>query len=944
MSHPTGSPGAYVFLSYASADRERASHIADLLETQGISVWLDRRSIAGGTSWSTEIVRGIRGCAVFALACSPASVASPNVQQETQLAWESRRPILPLLLERAELPEAIVYALAGRQWIEVLDGPVEEWLPQAVRALGGLGIAPRPSGASVAPAASPLASEESPIPPLVPAHHNLPAPLTSFVGREQEVGQVRSLLATSRLVTLTGTGGCGKTRLALHVAAEVVGGYPNGVWLVELAALGDPSLVPQAVATALGVRDEPGQPLRATLLAALRARRLLLVLDNCEHLLDACAHLADALLQACSDLCILATSREALGIVGEVSWRVPSLTVPVATPRGPADVLACESARLFCERARAVDPAFAVTGQNAAALAEICRRLDGIPLALELAAARVRVLSVERIAARLDDRFRLLTGGSRTALARQQTLRAAIDWSYNLLSDPERQLVRRLAVFVGGCSLEAVEAVCGGDGIAGDEVLDLLSALVDKSLVLADRRDGVESYRLLETIRQYAGEKLREAGEADAVRARHRAWYRELVERAERELSGPRQRLWLDRIEGEYDNLRAVLEGSVADPTFLEDGLRMARALERLWIARGYLGEGRHLLAALLASAVAIPAVRGSAARMAALYAASFLAFFQGDFAASGSLAEECLALARDLGDERGIWYAVDNLVSVALNQGDYPRATALSIDVLAAMQRLEDRNGIGIAQFELAILARLQGEYQRAVVLCEKCLALWREAGDLWFIAQVLSNLGLTRYQQGQYSGARGHFVEALALRRELDDRSGIAWSLINLGDVELAQGDDAAARTRFVESLALLRDLGDRAGSADALASLGRAARAQGDLAAARTYSAESLVIRRDLGQRLAMPAILEDLAGLAAAQGSPTGALTLASAALALRDTLGAPRSPAEREQIERWLGSVRTALGEEAAAAALASGQAMTLEQAVAYALSDDNSQV
>jgi predicted ATPase/class 3 adenylate cyclase/Tfp pilus assembly protein PilF len=766
--------------------------------------------------------------------------------------------------------------------------------------------------------------------------HNLPMQLTSFIGREKELVDLGRAL-TTRLLTLTGTGGAGKTRLALQLAADQLDRFPEGVWVVELASLTDPALVTQAVALVVGVREEPGQPLLTTLLAALRGRQLLLLLDNCEHLLEACAQLTDAVLRGCPWVQILATSREALGIAGEVARRVPSLAVPPADRLPPIEQLNQYAAvRLFVERALAVQPAFVVTNQNAPAVAQLCWRLDGIPLALELAAARVRVLTVEQIAARLDDRFRVLTGGSRTALPRQQTLRAAIDWSYQLLSDAERALLRRLAVFVGDWSLEAAEAVCEGVG----SVLDLLTALVDKSLVIAESKDEEGRYRLLETIRQYAGEKLRESGEADATRALHRGWYRALVERAEPELSGPQQRNWLDRLERERDNLRTVLEGSVADPLGLEEGLRMAAALWRLWIVRGYLGEGRHLLSALLAPAATIPAVRQTAARMGALYAASLVAYLQGDYAATGSLAEECLAVAQSRGDERWMAFATDQLVGAIMNQGDYPRATALSVDVLATMRRVGDRVGMSYALMELAILARLQGDYERSVARGMECLALCREAGDLWAIGQLLSNLGLTYYQQGQYQTARHQFAEALALRRELRDQSGTAWSLINLGNVEQAEGAVAAARTRFDESLRILRDLGDRSGSADALASLGRVAQAQGDYTAARQCYVESLAIRRELGHRLAMPAAFEGLAGLVAAQEQYARALTLAGAAAAMRDALGAPPSPVEREQLEDWLGRARGAVGDQGAAEAWARGQAMTLEQALDYALSDN----
>jgi non-specific serine/threonine protein kinase len=396
---------------------------------------------------------------------------------------------------------------------------------------------------------------------------NLPISLTSFIGREREIAEVTRLLAgppsESRLLTLTGAGGCGKTRLALRVAGEALGDFPDGVWLVELAALADPALVAGAVAMAVGVREVPGRALTESLVDHLRDRTLLLILDNCEHLVAAAAGLADVLLRSCPRLRVLATSREPLGSAGETIWRVPSLTLP---PLSAADapllepLTRYEAVRLFVERARAAVPAFAPSAENAPALVEICRRLDGIPLAIELAAARVRVFSAAQIAARLDDRFRLLTAGPRTALPRQQTLRATVDWSYDLLAEPERALLRRLSVFAGGWTFEAAEAVAAGDGIQTHAVLDLMAQLVDKSLVIAEEQRGAVRYRLLETIRAYARDRLLEAGEAERTRDRHLAYFLGLAEEAEPRLRGAEERVTLDRLEAEHANLQAALE------------------------------------------------------------------------------------------------------------------------------------------------------------------------------------------------------------------------------------------------------------------------------------------------------------------------------------------------------------------------------------------------
>ncbi|HEY8744448.1 MAG TPA: adenylate/guanylate cyclase domain-containing protein, partial [Chloroflexota bacterium] len=428
-----------------------------------------------------------------------------------------------------------------------------------------------------------LPAEFPPLRSLTALPHNLPLQLTSFIGRERELGELTRRLQTARLLTLTGSGGAGKTRLALQVAAELVPRYPDGVWLAELAPLADPALVRRTVAAAVGVREAPGQAILDTLLAALREKRLLLVLDNCEHVLDACARLADALLRGCPGVQLLAASREALGVAGEVSWRVPSLAVPSLEQRVAHEQVAeYDAVQLFVERAQAALPSFSITAQNAMALAQVCARLDGIPLALELAAARVKGLTVDQLADRLHDRFRLLTGGSRAALPRQQTLRAAIDWSYDLLDEAEQRLFRRLAVFAGGWTVEAAEAVCAGDGLAHEDVLDILLRLVDKSLALAEER----RYRLLETVRQYGRDRLAASGEAGAVYARHAAFYLALAEELEPQfmLGGPT--IGRDGLVAEIDNQRAALNW-YADSDDVEAVLRLAGALLWYWFFQG---------------------------------------------------------------------------------------------------------------------------------------------------------------------------------------------------------------------------------------------------------------------------------------------------------------------------------------------------------------------
>ncbi len=639
--------------------------------------------------------------------------------------------------------------------------------------------------------------------------HNLPIALTSFIGRTHELAEVGRLLARIRLLTLTGVGGCGKTRLALAAATMVLSEYSDGVWLVELAALTDAALVPQAVATTLGVREEPQRPLTATLLDALRFRDMVLVLDNCEHLIDACAQLAQTLLGACPHLRILATSREALGVAGETTWLVPSLALPDPQLAPALEELAqVEAVQLFVERALAALPTFALTQANAPAVAQICQRLDGIPLAIELAAARIKVLAVEQITTRLDACFRLLTAGSRSALPRHQTLRAAIDWSYVLLSDLERAMFRRLSVFAGGWTLEAAEAVCAGEGVTADEVLELLAHLVDKSLVVVETPDGAVRYRLLETVRQYGWDRLREAGEATAIRQQHAAYYVALAEMIEPKLRGVEQQAWLARLESEHDNLRAALEWSQAAEDGAQLGLRLAGALGWFWMMRGHLSEGRAWLARVLAWP---EAVRPTLARAWGLNRAGFLASAQRDEIAR-ALHEESLAISRALQDKAHIAWALSGLGNALREQDDYIQAAGQYEECLALFRELDDTWGCAWALLSLGGLARPQGDHARAGAWYEESLALFRKVGDRWNQARVLRGLGRVARAQGNYAQATKLLEESLVLLRELGDKAGMVRALTRLEEVAQDRGDHARAAVLYQESLTLLRELGDK------------------------------------------------------------------------------------------------------------------------------------
>jgi predicted ATPase/DNA-binding NarL/FixJ family response regulator len=560
------------------------------------------------------------------------------------------------------------------------------------------------------------------------------------------------------------------------------------VWEVELASLADPSLVPQAVTSVLGVRAQPGRSPTEALSDYLGSRKLLLVLDNCEHLVEACAELAEALLHSCPGLRILATSREALGITGEVAWSVPSLSLPDLRHLPAVESLPCyESARLFVERTTAVKPSFTLTEQNASAVARVCYRLDGIPLAIELAAARAKVLSVEQIAARLDDCFGLLSAGGRTAMPRHRTLHATMDWSHELLSREERVLFRRLSVFAGGFSLEAAESVCAGEKLERDEVLELLSNLVDKSLVIMREEGGEGRYRLLETVRQYGWEKLSESGEAGQVWERHAGYYLALAEEAEPELKGERQLAWLERLERDHDNLRAAMVWLLGRGE-LEEAARLGWALWLFWGIRAHFAEGRRWMEQTLSAegSTAMPA----SARAKALYVAGMMANYQGDHGSAEPLLEESLGLFRGLDDKLGTAYALSNAGFAANGQGRHQRAIALNEEAVSLFLEVEEKWGAAIQLCFLAVAWRDHGDHERAERLAEQGLALSREVGERQTITAALYTLATLAQAERDHERARDLFEEGLKLSAELGNEADVAHCLEGLASIAASEG----------------------------------------------------------------------------------------------------------------------------------------------------------
>jgi predicted ATPase/DNA-binding SARP family transcriptional activator/DNA-binding CsgD family transcriptional regulator len=730
--------------------------------------------------------------------------------------------------------------------------------------------------------------------------HNLPASRTSFVGREHEIIEIKRHLAMTRLLTLTGAGGSGKTRLALEVARELVGAYPDGMWLAEFASLSQGEFVAQSVAEAVGVPGQPDRPLTDTLVDALRTKNMLLILDNCEHLIDAVGDLVALLLDSCPRLRILATSREALGAVGEVIWPVSLLSVP-GPKRLPtvAQLEGYEAIRLFVDRARQRNPAFTLRAENAQAVAHICAHLEGLPLAIELAAARIKILPPQALLGRLKDRLKLLSGGPRELSERQRTLRSTIEWSYELLEEDEKALFRRLSVFSGGATLEAIEAVCDALGDLSVDAFEGASSLLEKSLLGQEEGTGGESRLvMLETIREYAREKLGRSGDAHEIKRAHAEYFLALAEEAEPELKGPEQKAWLERLEADHDNMRAAIAWSLEGGEEPGLGLRIAGALWWFWFLRGHVQEGIGWLERALA---------------------------RGNYSASPSARAKAL---------HGMAFLLEG-------QGDYERAMSLYEVGLSMYRQAEDEAGIAFVTCTMANLATLRGEHQKAVELNEKSLALSRKVGDQWLAAYALHNLGVEAAEgQGDYGRARALLGDALALARRVRDQQLISICLTDLGITAMYTGEEEA-ESLFQEAVVLQRELGQKENIAAALRVLGLVRMNRGDHERARALLKESLALSKELGHKLYAAAALNAAASVAVSRGEVERAARLFGAAEMLHEAIGSPLPPSERALFEPHLAIARSWLGEATWERVWEEGRAMTLEEAVSYALEEED---
>ena len=760
----------------------------------------------------------------------------------------------------------------------------------------------------------------------------LPLPLTGFVGREQELTEIMGLLASHRLVTLMGPGGMGKTRLAIQVARRLAGNYPDGAWFVDLTGLSDAAQIPQAIASVLGFQEGTGRPLLEALTDHLGGKQMLLVLDNIEHLVEEGAVIARGLLERAPGLICLVTSRQRLAVEGEHEFTVAPLVTP-SLPGTPERLLEFECVQLFVERAQTARTDFRLTDANATAVAALCDRLEGLPLAIELAAARIAVLTPAQMLAQLERRLDFLRSRRRDIADRHLSLRAAIEGSYLRLSGPLQRFFARLSVFRGGWTLEAAEEVC-----EEPEALDYLEALREASLVVADVEvDSAEiRFRMLETLREYAEEKLKPEWAA-GLRDRHSDYFLTLAEAAEEAFFSPKQKGWLDRLQQEHDNMRAglqhCLEGDGRDAV---QGLRLVAGLFRFWYHRGHWSEGRAYCERALAQTGAQERTKW---RARALYAAACIAQDMGDSRTAQAHYEEALAISREIGDRQGIAGPLFGLGRIVGGQGDLEKALALHTQSLRLRRELGDKSGVAAVLLTLGGIRSGQGDREEAQSLYEEALAIHREVGDRAGEAVSLNNLGNLILEHGRYEEARSLYEQALILNRDLEDKRGIAASLVNLGNAAAKLQEATTARANYEESLFLNRELGNRIGVAIVLVNLGNLDCDQGDYAAARDYLVESLKICREIGEKWVVAHALEGMATVYKAQGQAERVVRFLASFQALSEAISYSLPPLEQEKQDRNLESLRATLGEEAFASAWKQGRAMTLDQAIVAAGED-----
>ena len=894
----------YVFISYASVDRDRVLSLVGALRESGIPAWVDQADITGGVSYGPEITAGIKESRALVLMCSAASLASRNVAQEIQLAWRFDRPILPLLLEPVSFPDNLVYWLEGAQWIETFGDGQSDWLRRLRQALAQRGYP------SVAEAAQPGVAEpkhgDQDMPP-----NNLPQITDVLVGRDRELRQIQALVANGRLITITGIGGVGKTRLALEVAARTAPAYPHGVWFIDGSADRSAVELERTIAATIGAVEGPGESTFDAIARRLGDDAILLVIDNLEQIADAREALSH-LIEHCSGLRVMCTSRAATRARGELVFPVSGLSVPADGSSVLAiDVAQNPAVALFVSRARRARPDFAISDANAAAVSAICARLDGLPLAIELAAARARMLPPAAILERLENSLTLLTRSGSAISGRQSTLRSTIAWSYDLLSPEAQGAFRALAAFSGGGTVPAVEAVIGTP-----DALDALDDLVDQSLLRLDASTGAEEQmrvRMLETVRDYASEQLRDSGEEQLVRARHSAWYLDTATDIAGQVEESANAELLDRLEADQPNLRAALRflgsGSDDDKTA---ALRMANALWRFWWTRGHLEEGYTFLRQTLEQVPDAPAE----IRASALISAAIIAEARGQLDASSELLDTALDLLDGADHPHLLARALSSRGTTAEIGGDLMRARECHERALAIYRELGAERKIAVTLHHLSSVLTSAAEYERAKSLVEDSLAIFRAHGDMQSIAYALQQLGIIALHQGDFAQAAAAYEETIAITESLGDRLGQGNGLLNLGSALDMSGDFDGALSRLEQARLIFSDIQDAGGVGFVEYLAGHTLRAQGNPDEGRTRLIAAIKQLAAVGDRQALAEAMEALAGVELDLNRARNAAVLIGHAERIREESGSPVPLNRVDEVHRDRASIVRELGSQA----------------------------
>ena len=908
----------HIFVSYASVDRERVLPIVQALRDNGIDVWLDQDDIAGGTIYAAEIAAGIEGCRALALMCSPASLASHNVRQEIALAWKYRRPYLPLLLEPVTIPRDLEYWLEGAQWIELFDQPADDWLPRVIQAID------RIQGNSRAPAAT--------VPYNAPLF-DVPTPLTPIVGREDETREIAGLIDTSRLVTLTGPGGSGKTRLALAVAHTLRERFDGDVIFVDLSPVHDPALVISTIAGRLGIQSMGGQPIASALLQALSRRTVLLILDNLEQIVDTAAEFSP-LLAGCPDLRILATSRTPLRLEGEQEYPIDPLGLPdVELDAGAETIGGSESVRMFVQRAQAVRPTFRLTEENAATIAAICVRLDGLPLAIELAAARVRMLSPEVLLQRLEHRLPLLIGGRRDLPARQQTLHNTIAWSHNLLETEDQVLFRQLGVFVGGWTLPAAEQVAGED----TDVLTGIDSLVGHSLVRVDETGEEPRFTILETVREFSLDQLVAAGEADKLRGRHAAWVLALIEEIGPQMRGARMIATMNRLDVEHANIRAALDWFTARQD-ADAGLRIVAQMWIFWWMRNHLQEGQQRINQLLA----LPREGVSAAALASsLTGAGVMAEWLNDLDTAERLQNEALRCWDEVpaAEQTGLFWPHASLANIAMRRGNYELSMTHNRAKEAIARASQDDFGLAMALSGLGNIEVSVGNLAGAEEIGRQALRHARASLDPWAISLTAGNLARVLATRGDLDAASVLLDEEIALSQKMGHVYQIMLGLVTRSSFALLRNRPGEALIDAQRATGLARRLGEAYHETSCVNAYGDALAQSGRLDEAMASYQESLQLAQPRSYHQASAEALRGIAKLLSVAGNMQGAVRAAAAATLLQNAAGVPLSEFDANSFEQWLATLRSTLPVAAFEVEWSAMMALPADEAIDHVLAN-----